>query len=77
MPAVTLLASDALLEATDVPAMLDLLGAMEISRRPDTRRDCTLLTLEIPDAPAGASSIEPVFHLAADGTIGVMSMGWH
>ncbi|MEV5944396.1 hypothetical protein [Streptomyces sp. NPDC051994] len=73
----TLVASDALLEAADVPAMFDLLGATEISRRPDVRPGCTVLTLNIPDAPHDATSIRPIFQKAADGTISVMSMGWH
>jgi hypothetical protein len=76
MPAVTLLASDALLEVADIPAMLDLLGATEISRRPDAQPGLTALTLTIPNAPDDATSIEPIFQKAADGTISVMSMGW-
>ncbi|MEV5944430.1 hypothetical protein [Streptomyces sp. NPDC051994] len=77
MATVTMLINDELLQVADMTQMLALLGAREVGREPDERPGSTLLTLDIPDAPDGATSIEPVLRCAADGTVSVLSMGWH
>lgn len=77
MTTVTLLIADDLLHEIDTAQMLALLSAREISRAPDVRAGYTVLTLDVPDAPTGTTSIEPIFQRAADGTVTVMSMGWH
>ncbi|MFD7016119.1 hypothetical protein [Streptomyces sp. NPDC059928] len=76
MPAVTMLITTELLHEANMVHMLDLLHAEELGRKPDQHPSRTVLTLDIPDAPTGATSIEPVFQRAADGTVSVMSMGW-
>ncbi|MEU6048912.1 hypothetical protein ABZ829_00550 [Streptomyces xanthochromogenes] len=79
MSAVTMLVADEALQQLDMEALLTLLNAREIGREPASPYGSptyTALILDIPDAPDDATSIEPVFRQAADGTISVMSMGW-
>lgn len=75
MPQVEMLIKTEMLDV--LPAILDLLAATEIRRRPAADGSAAaVLTLEVPHAPVGANRMAPIFEKASDGTVRVQGFNW-
>lgn len=72
MPHVDLLVSDELLD--QLPKVLRLLQATEVARRPNDAYTTTV-TLDMPYAPDGAHTVDPVFASTPSG-VRLQSLAW-